>query len=1003
MRQLLSVIVSMFLAATAAAAVPAVDFEARTQWQIVHADRVGASFDVVRGERAEQRVGRLQWSSTHGRAVELHMVRPVVLAGFREKLDGGMRVRLSSPGTAGVASMALRLRDDQGEVFQWRKPVDLRRAGVRDVEYELSPDGFHSSWNTRGERTGVPRPPMSLVGVALELAGDAPAGWVDFVDVAYTRADLPLAELVRVGVETGRPLNVLTPDDPPALTLTLENRGAEPLALTIEATLESFRGEVQTHAQDVTLQPESVGRWTPPIELRGSGVWWVAYRLRERGTDRVYDGWTSVARMKPAGPILDEPAEFRFGVNSHATRYGERVQRLEAAAAGLVGAKLMRHGVSWDRLQPEPGVWAWETMDRFLDLLTAQGVELQFVMGFTPRWASTAPEGETRYSIWSRMPPRLDVWESYARALMGRYHGRVRYWETWNEPDLDFFRGSVDDMLTMAEVAHRVAEEIDPSLVMLSPGFSSRTDNAAFTEEFIRRGADRFDVLAWHQHGTFESLRGILDDRVGGLRTRYIPGKPLLMNESGFAVSDTTPASQRRQAEAMVKKMTWVWSRGAIGHVWYQLRDELRADSSVESSFGMLAPDFAPKAPYVTFNTLTSLLTDKRYLSELDLGPSNTGLLFGNEVEQVVVAWSDGGVSEQRSLTTDAAGAQRVDLMGNAEPLPILGGGQLVVEVSPTPGFVVLTGATRRAEAGRAVLRPVTTTLLPGRRNDVAFDVTNPTAAEVEITLTLQMPDGLGGGVVERRQSVAAGQTRRVTLPVDVPAAAGRGSPRQREAVVNYAADGGGVSGRMAVVFDLGTRIMGGVEGRGPDFELRDAASVVNLFPDDPYQVHKQWKGADDLGVRAWLAAEDGALRLRLDVTDDVYHAAEDAAAPWQGDSVQLALQSPDARGHWEFTIARLADGQPVVRCSIRPDGAADAAAAVEATTTLREGGMRYDVRLPLTALELDRARLEAGVRLSFLVNDNDGHGREGWVELSPGIGSVKDPARFPVVVLPGE
>ncbi len=36
---------------------------------------------------------------------------------------------------------------------------------------------------------------------------------------------------------------------------------------------------------------------------------------------------------------------------------------------------------------------------------------------------------------------------------------------------------------------------------------------------------------------------------------------------------------------------------------------------------------------------------------------------------------------------------------------------------------------------------------------------------------------------------------------------------------------------------------------------------------------------------------------------------------------------------------------------------------------------------------------------MSLLVNDNDGKGRKGWVEWTPGIGVTKNPSQFAAVV----
>ena len=77
-----------------------------------------------------------------------------------------------------------------------------------------------------------------------------------------------------------------------------------------------------------------------------------------------------------------------------------------------------------------------------------------------------------------------------------------------------------------------------------------------------------------------------------------------------------------------------------------------------------------------------------------------------------------------------------------------------------------------------------------------------------------------------------------------------------------------------------------------------------------------------------------------------------------------------------------------------------------------RDGDVtHYEARLPGAAFGLNETLLAQGVRFSFVVNDLDEPGgtaaaapaaamREGYLRLSEGIASDKDPLRFPTVVL---
>jgi hypothetical protein len=57
-----------------------------------------------------------------------------------------------------------------------------------------------------------------------------------------------------------------------------------------------------------------------------------------------------------------------------------------------------------------------------------------------------------------------------------------------------------------------------------------------------------------------------------------------------------------------------------------------------------------------------------------------------------------------------------------------------------------------------------------------------------------------------------------------------------------------------------------------------------------------------------------------------------------------------------------------------------------------------YDVIIPT---ELPGGKpLPERFRFSLIVNDNDGTGRKGWAEWTPGIGQAKDPTLFQSVIV---
>lgn len=163
--------------------------------------------------------------------------------------------------------------------------------------------------------------------------------------------------------------------------------------------------------------------------------------------------------------------------------------------------------------------------------------------------------------------------------------------------------------------------------------------------------------------------------------------------------------------------------------------------------------------------------------------------------------------------------------------------------------------------------------------------------------------------------------------------------------------------------------------------------------------------GASDLSVRAAARWETGKLLLAFDVADDAHDNAKAPADLWQGDSVQVAFDVHEDSGvgydsvdDHEINFALVGGTASVFRFK-GPAGATSAPAA----SVVRAGGRtRYEIAL--TNAEVPGITWSEGAKIgfSFLVNDADGSGREGWREFTPGIGMRKAPAFFGEIVLRG-
>ena len=165
--------------------------------------------------------------------------------------------------------------------------------------------------------------------------------------------------------------------------------------------------------------------------------------------------------------------------------------------------------------------------------------------------------------------------------------------------------------------------------------------------------------------------------------------------------------------------------------------------------------------------------------------------------------------------------------------------------------------------------------------------------------------------------------------------------------------------------------------------------------------------GAADLSAKLAARWDAAALYIALEVTDDVHSNTYDGDAMhlYEGDSVQIGLDMANNDGSaydntddYEYGWARTNSGNQIRYRWMAPSGAP---AMVNTFAVTRAGSTtRYEVRLPLVDLGLGSLTAGKSVGFSAMVNENDGAGRDGFIEWTSGIGQQKNPAAFGLLTL---
>lgn len=182
------------------------------------------------------------------------------------------------------------------------------------------------------------------------------------------------------------------------------------------------------------------------------------------------------------------------------------------------------------------------------------------------------------------------------------------------------------------------------------------------------------------------------------------------------------------------------------------------------------------------------------------------------------------------------------------------------------------------------------------------------------------------------------------------------------------------------------------------------------MYAEKDYQIKQitDWKGKNDLSAKSCIEWDEENMYLFCEVTDDIFNQPDPAATSWRGDSVQVGIFYGDevqvAIGQknisfHELCMSKTPDGDRVYRFLAQDDSHPKGDITDKCNIAImREGNKTvYEFKIPWKNLLMDGQQPKLGDKLgfSFLVNDNDGNGRRGWIEYASGVGESKNSALF--------
>lgn len=327
------------------------------------------------------------------------------------------------------------------------------------------------------------------------------------------------------------------------------------------------------------------------------------------------------------------------------------------------GIKWVRCGagstaLDWNGIQPAPDKMAWAQADAEVADAESKGLSLLPIIGYTARWAARFPGTP------NDPPSDLATWRNWVGQLVGRYKGRVSCWEIWNEPNIDFFRGSPAEYVRLLKCAYIAAKRADPSCRICLGGTAGV--DLRFMELLYELGAQRYwDIVAVHPYQWGPKFNAeLMNQQLTALRALMLmhdDRSPIWLTEMGWSTGDKE-VTEAIQARLLVQSIVTALFLGNIGVekvFWYNAKDWGGA------GHGLFREDGSKKPSYDAYRALATKLSGASWAAKMLLGPNASGHVFRKGRRWIVVAWSeDGGASaplpcEGNVIVTDMLGAEK--------------------------------------------------------------------------------------------------------------------------------------------------------------------------------------------------------------------------------------------------------------------------------------------------------------------------------------------------------
>lgn len=295
--------------------------------------------------------------------------------------------------------------------------------------------------------------------------------------------------------------------------------------------------------------------------------------------------------------------ESPFGINAHNDNNMVLDKVKEA------GIKWIRIDLYWSLIEKEKGQYDYNEIDRIVEYCKSNQLSILGVLSSSPGWSNN--------NKGANYPPEdPEDWRNFVSVSVSRYRDNIRYWNIWNEPNVEKFFSPGKDIF-VDEIflpAARSIRQNSPQSLIVGPELAHLVNQGSewyfWMKYILTECSEYIDIVSHHIYNNtgvyaiFESLE---------IGENITPSVKEVVDESGFSSApfwitetgwDTELFSEVEQANRYLEFLREMEKREYPDKIFfYQIIDD---PTPGIRPWGILKSDFKKKPAYHVYRNFIS-------------------------------------------------------------------------------------------------------------------------------------------------------------------------------------------------------------------------------------------------------------------------------------------------------------------------------------------------------------------------------------------------------------